>query len=156
MSDRHQVVCGGCGQINRLPAARAPNEARCGSCHAPIFSGHPIEVDEAAFARHVAHSDLPLLVDVWAPWCGPCRAMAPMFERAAHELEPRVRLLKLNADSAPETSSRFGITGIPTLLLLQGGRELARVSGAMDAQRIVSWTLTGLAKSTSNSRSMSS
>ena len=144
MSGTFQLVCGHCGQINRLPAGRAPTQGKCGKCHAPLFSGHPIEVDQAAFERHVAHSDLPLLVDVWAPWCGPCRAIAPMFARAAEALEPRVQLLKLNSDEAPEISAKFGISGIPTLLLLQKGRELARISGAMDPQRIVAWTLSGL------------
>jgi thioredoxin 2 len=144
MSARQQVVCAHCGQINRLPAERTLTAARCGSCHQPIFGGHPIEVDEAGFGRHVAHSDIPVLVDVWAPWCGPCRAMAPMFEHAARELEPRVRLLKLNADTS--VSSRLAISGIPTLLLMQGGREIARTSGAMDAKTIVAWTMTGLAR----------
>ena len=144
MSGTFQLVCGHCGQINRLPAGRAPTQGKCGKCHAPLFSGHPIEVDQAAFERHVAHSDLPLLVDVWAPWCGTCRAIAPMFARAAEALEPRVQLLKLNSDEAPEISAKFGISGIPTLLLLQKGRELARISGAMDSQRIVAWTLSGL------------
>ncbi|MGJ4946316.1 thioredoxin TrxC [Bradyrhizobium sp. HKCCYLS1011] len=146
MSDTFQVVCGHCGQINRLPAARTPAAAKCGKCHTPIFDGHPIEVDEAAFKRHLAHSDLPLLIDVWAPWCGPCRAMAPMFERATAELEPRVRTLKLNSDNAPDVSARFGISGIPTLLPVKGGRELSRISGAMDSQRIVAWTLSGLGR----------
>ncbi|MGJ4889500.1 thioredoxin TrxC [Bradyrhizobium sp. HKCCYLS3077] len=144
MSETFQLVCGHCGQINRLPAGRAATQGKCGKCHAPLFSGHPIEVDQAAFARHLANSDLPLLVDVWAPWCGPCRAMAPMFARAAQELEPRVRLLKLNSDEAPEVSAKFGISGIPTLLLLHKGRELQRISGAMDSQRIVAWTMSGL------------
>jgi thioredoxin 2 len=147
MSTNRKIVCGHCGQINRLPDERAPTAARCGSCHDPIFSGHPVEVDEAGFGRHVANSDIPVLVDVWAPWCGPCRSMAPMFERAARELEPKVRLLKLNADTAPSVSSRLGISGIPTLLLMQGGREVSRISGAMDTPKIVAWTMAGLARS---------
>ena len=147
MSTGRQIVCGHCGKINRLPAERAPGAARCGSCHQPIFTGHPIEVDEAGFGRHVANNDIPVLVDVWAPWCGPCRAMAPMFERAAEALEPNVRLLKLNSDQAPSVSSQLGISGIPTLILMQGGREVSRISGAMDAQKIVAWTKAGLARS---------
>jgi len=147
MSTSRQIVCGHCGKINRLPAERAPGAPRCGSCHQLIFGGHPIEVDEEGFGRHVANSDIPVLVDVWAPWCGPCRSMAPMFERAAQMLEPKVRLLKLNADTAPSVSSRLGISGIPTLLLMQGGREISRISGAMDTQKIVAWTMAGLARS---------
>lgn len=146
MSASHQVVCGHCGKINRLPAERIATNARCGSCHQPIFSGHPVEVDEAAFDRHLAHNEIPVLVDVWAPWCGPCRSMAPMFERAAQQLEPGVRLLKLNSDKAPAVSSRLGISGIPTLLLMRGGREIARTSGAMDTKNIVAWTTAGLAR----------
>ncbi|MDR3469728.1 MAG: thioredoxin TrxC [Xanthobacteraceae bacterium] len=140
MTATRQLVCGHCGRTNRLPAARAAADARCGACHQALFTGHPIEVDEAGFERLVANSDVPLLVDVWAPWCGPCRAMAPMFERAARELEPDIRLLKLNADTAPAVSARFGINAIPTLLLIRGGSEIARSAGAMDAQRIVAWT----------------
>jgi thioredoxin 2 len=147
MSTSRQIVCGHCGKVNRLPGERAPAAARCGSCHQAIFSGHPIEVNEEGFDRHVAKSDIPVLVDVWAPWCGPCRSMAPMFERAAKELEPKVRLLKLNADTAPAVSSRLGITGIPTLLLMRGGREISRASGAMDTQNLVAWTMAGLARS---------
>ncbi|MGE5158423.1 MAG: thioredoxin TrxC [Gemmatimonas sp.] len=146
MSASRRIVCGHCGQINRLPAERPATAARCGSCHQALFEGHPIEVDEQAFGRHVANSDIPVLVDVWAPWCGPCRAMAPMFERAASELEPEVRVLKLNADEAPGVSSQLRISGIPTLLLMRGGREISRQSGAMDARSIVAWTKAGLAR----------
>lgn len=147
MSTTRQIVCGHCGRINRLPAERTPQGARCGACHQPMFAGQPIEVDEAAFDRHVARSDIPVLIDVWAPWCGPCRAMAPMFERAAQALEPGVRLLKLNSDNAPALSSRLNISGIPTLLLMHGGREIARHSGAMDTRSIVARTETKLTRS---------
>ncbi|AWM08530.1 thioredoxin TrxC [Bradyrhizobium symbiodeficiens] len=147
MSTTRQIVCGHCGRINRLPPERTPQGARCGACHQPMFAGQPIEVDEAAFDRHVARSDIPVLIDVWAPWCGPCRAMAPMFERAAQALEPGVRLLKLNSDNAPALSSRLNISGIPTLLLMHGGREIARHSGAMDTRSIVAWTETKLTRS---------
>ena len=147
MSAGRQIVCGHCGKINRLPAERAPAAARCGSCHQPIFSGHPIEVDEAAFGRHVAHSDIPVLVDVWAPWCGPCRAMAPMFERAAKAARTEGSPAETQLRHRPAVSSRLGISGIPTLLLMQGGREISRTSGAMDTQKIVAWTMAGLARS---------
>ncbi|MBR0764452.1 thioredoxin TrxC [Bradyrhizobium japonicum] len=146
MSATNQIVCGHCGRTNRLPAGRTPQDARCGACHQPMFTGHPIEVDEEAFGRHVANSDIPVLVDVWAPWCGPCRAMAPQFERAARELEPRVRILKLNSDKAQALSQRLNVSGIPTLLLMRGGREIARHAGAMDTRSIVAWTESGLAK----------
>ena len=147
MSETRHIVCGHCGRTNRLPVERASNDARCGACHQPIFTGHPIEVDEEGFTRHVANNDIPVLVDVWAPWCGPCRAMAPMFERAAAQLEPNVRVLKLNSDRAPALSSRLNISGIPTLLLMRGGREVARQAGAMDARGIVAWTEASLSRS---------
>jgi thioredoxin 2 len=139
MKDHIHVVCPHCGQTNKLLTDKPALSARCGSCHNALFDGHPAIVDGARFEKHKRESDLPILVDVWAPWCGPCRAMGPMFERAAKELEPNVRLLKLNADEDPRTTSELGIAAIPTILLLRGGHIIARSAGAMDTRQIVGW-----------------
>ncbi|MGH1574747.1 thioredoxin domain-containing protein [Methylobacterium sp. P31] len=138
-SARH-IVCPHCTRTNRIPHDRPALKARCGACHQTIFTGRPTAVDEAAFEKHRTGNDIPILLDVWAPWCGPCQAMAPMFERAAGLLEPEVRLLKLNSDAAPQVTAGLGVRGIPALFLIQQGRVLARTTGAMDAARIVAWT----------------
>jgi thioredoxin 2 len=139
MSDPLHIVCPHCTTINRVPAARAGSGPKCGKCHKPLFDGHPVELDEAAFERHIAANDLPVVVDFWAPWCGPCRSMAPEFEKAAGMLEPAARLVKVNTEVAQNLAQRFNIRSIPTMSLFRGGREIARQSGAMGATAIASW-----------------
>ena len=128
-----------------MPGDRPAEAALCGRCGTRLFVGKPIEADAAAFERHTQRSDVPVLVDVWAPWCGPCRMMAPAFEEAAAALEPGMRLVKLNTEAEPEVAARLGIRGIPTMLLYAQGREIARVSGAMRKEQIVSWAQQQLA-----------
>ncbi|EXL02301.1 thioredoxin [Aquamicrobium defluvii] len=136
----HNVVCPHCAAVNRIAAGRDARPARCGSCKQKLFEGHPVDVDGHMYDRQVTRNDIPVLVDVWAPWCGPCRMMAPAFAQASAELEPHVRLIKLNSDSEPEVAGRLGIRGIPTMILFRGGKELARTSGAMTARQIFDWT----------------
>jgi thioredoxin 2 len=133
------AVCPSCNAINRIPADRPAAQAKCGTCHQPLFQGKPTTARAAAFERHIARDDIPVLVDFWAPWCGPCVAMAPAYERAAPQLEPHFRLLKLNTEEEPAIAARYNIRSIPTLMLFRGGREIARRAGASDTITIVSW-----------------
>lgn len=144
MTASRQIVCPHCAGINRVPAERPAAAALCGRCRGKLFCGRPLDVDAAMFDRQVRLADMPVLVDVWAPWCAPCRVMAPAFEEAAAALEPAMRLLRLDAEAEPQTAGRLGISGIPTMILFSGGREVARVSGAMPAGRIVTWARTRL------------
>lgn len=139
MTENRMIVCPACGGINRVPARRDPMAAKCGVCAKPLFDGHPPDVDAKLFDRHIARASMPVLVDVWAPWCGPCRMMAPAFEAAARQLEPSIRLIKLNSEAEQALASRLGIRSIPTLLLYFGGREVARMSGALNAGQIAEW-----------------
>jgi len=140
MTDPLHIVCPACDAVNRVPRAKLGDGAKCGKCAEPLFRYAPLPLDTARFERHVSRSDLPLLVDFWAPWCGPCQMMAPAFEEAARQLEPEVRLIKVNTEEAPQLAARFGIRSIPTLMLMQSGREKARISGAMDPKSLITWT----------------
>ncbi|MCC7273991.1 MAG: thioredoxin TrxC [Alphaproteobacteria bacterium] len=138
-AESRHVVCPHCDGMNRIPADRRATAARCGHCHAPLFTGTPIAADEAKFTRHVARNDIPVLVDFWAAWCGPCRAMAPAFERLAAEMEPDIRLLKVDVDAQPAVAARYGIRSIPTLILFRAGAVAAQAAGAMDARGLHAW-----------------
>lgn len=139
MPDPLIVVCPHCHAANRLPAQRLADGGTCGKCKARLFAGEPIELDATNFDSHAGRSDIPLLVDFWAPWCGPCRAMAPAFAQAARQLEPKFRLAKINTEEAQQLATRFGIRSIPTLVFFRKGQEIARQSGAMDVAGLIRW-----------------
>lgn len=140
MSENCKVVCPSCNSINSLPKKRLGDDPRCGKCKQAVFQGAPVELDQAGFSRHVQNSDLPLLVDFWAPWCGPCLTMAPAFAQAAARLEPEVRLAKLNTEEVQAVAAQHGIRSIPTMILFKNAKEIARHSGAIMGAEIVRWT----------------
>lgn len=141
---RH-IVCPACAAVNRVPEDRPALAARCGRCKERLFRGEPVELDAAGFERHLTQSDLPLLVDFWAAWCGPCRMMAPVLAATAKALEPKLRFAKLDTEAVPEVAARYGVRSIPTLILFKDGREVARTTGAMPQARLEAWIAQALA-----------
>lgn len=139
MTDNLNLVCPRCEAVNRVPAARLADQPTCGKCKRPLFDGHPLALTDHTFDRHLTRSDLPLVVDFWAPWCGPCKMMAPAYEQAASRIEPRARLAKVDTEQNQMLAQRYGIRSIPTLSVFKGGRQVASQPGAMGLAQLVQW-----------------
>ncbi len=134
-----KVTCLDCGQVNRVPEDKLDANPKCGTCGAPLMPGKAVEVDLATMEKAARNDEVPLVVDFWAPWCGPCRMMAPEFSKAAQTLKGKARLVKLNTEDYPASGAKYGIRGIPTMIAFKGGREIKRQSGAMREAQIVGW-----------------
>ncbi len=139
MSDAIQIVCAACGAVNRIPADKPAEQAKCGRCGAKLFSGQPVALTDALFPKFVAKTSIPVVVDFWAEWCGPCKMMAPEFAKAAKELEPKAKLVKVDTERNQMTAAQFGIRSIPTLMIFKDGKVVAQQAGAMPASAIVEW-----------------
>jgi thioredoxin 2 len=139
MSDTLHITCPSCGSINRVQPDRLSEGPKCGQCKQALFNGKPLELKGGGLDTVLNHTGIPVLVDCWAPWCAPCRAFAPVFEQAARQLEPKLRLAKLNTEEEPAAATRWGIRSIPTLILFKGGKEAQRVSGALPMPQLMQW-----------------
>jgi thioredoxin 2 len=137
------ISCAHCGATNRVPDERLQQDPICGRCGMAILAGQPVQLTDANFEAFTAKTELPVVIDFWAPWCGPCQAMAPQFERAAQQLKGRALLAKVNSDENPRSAARFAIRSIPTMVMLQRGNEVRRMSGALQAPQIVGWVQQG-------------
>jgi thioredoxin 2 len=133
------IVCPACSAVNRVPEGKSAGDARCGKCREALFDGHPVELSSGNFNKHITRNSIPVLVDFWADWCGPCKTMAPEFQRAAAAMEPQVRFAKLDTEAAQNQAATHGIRSIPTMILFRNGKEVARQSGAMPAGHITQW-----------------
>lgn len=133
------IVCPSCGGTNRLPAGKDARAAKCGRCGSQLFTGHPSQTNAVQFDKQISRSDVPVVVDFWADWCGPCHAMAPIYEQVAHELEPNFRFLKLDTEAEPGIAGRYNIRGIPTLMVFKNGRVLAQRAGVQDRNSLKAW-----------------
>ena len=140
------LVCPHCNATNRVPSDKLQAELNCGKCHAALLQAHPENLGEVAFNAQLAKSDLPLVVDFWAPWCGPCRAMAPAYEKVSHDMHGKARFVKVNTEDEQDLAAKFNIRSIPTLAVFAGGREIARQPGAMSAPDVARWVSAALLK----------
>lgn len=143
MGESLHIVCPHCAAVNRVPSDRLGAAPTCGQCHRPLFSGHPLETGEAAFEKHLARNDIPVLVDFWAPWCGPCRMAAPEVKKTARATAGRAVVVKVNTEDNPQLAARFGVQSIPTFMVFAGGRPVRRQAGVLPSQQLVQMVLPG-------------